>query len=237
MYEVRPIAHIENDFGTKFGIPRQPGVVEKIRGTVVFEPEFANPDALRGLEGYTYLWLLWLFSENIREDGKFQPTVRPPILGGNVRMGVFATRSPFRPNHIGMSAVKIEKIVLSDKRGPVIEVSGADLMNGTPIIDIKPYIPAWDSHPEAASGFGGEAGIGNGSLRLEVLWPEGVYDYYRERLSEESFGTLLQVLENDVRPAYQDDPERVYGFLYAGLDVKFKVVGGTLIPQIPDDIL
>ena len=229
-YQIRPIAHIENHFRTKFGLPRQSGIITDIRGTIVFEPEYADPEALRGLEDFSHLWILWLFSENIRENETFQATVRPPVLGGNVRMGVFATRSPFRPNNIGISAVKIEKIELSGERGPLIRVSGADLMDGTPILDIKPYIPRWDSFPDAKSGFSGEAK----KAPLTVKWEEGAKDLYRDILTEEAFRALVKVLEEDPRPAYQDDPGRIYGFAYAGLEVRFRVEGQIVVCQAPD---
>lgn len=219
MYEIKPIAHIENDFDTKFGLPRQGGLINEIKGTIVFEPGFSNPDALRGMEDYSHLWLLWLFSENIRPDAPFQPTVRPPVLGGNTRKGVFATRSPFRPNNIGMSLVKIEEIVCESTRGPLIRIAGADLMNGTPIIDIKPYIPLWDSVPDAKGGFAECAK----KEKLEVVWQGGSYGRYRQRLSENSLEVLVKILEEDPRPAYQENPERIYGFSYAGLEVKFRV--------------
>lgn len=235
MSEVKAIAHIENDFETKFALPRQSGLVEEIRGRIVFEPEFANPDALRGLEEYSHLWLLWLFSENERPDAAFQPTVRPPVLGGNVRKGVFATRSPFRPNGIGLSSVRLEKIEWDTGRGPVLHICGADLKNGTPVIDIKPYIPDWDSHPDACGGFGGKKE--KRSRKLTVHWSEQAYSFYRERLSENSFRVLERVLEEDPRPAYQDDPERIYGFPYAGLEVKFQIKDGAVYILTPEESL
>ena len=224
-YQIRPVAHIENDFRTKFGLPKQSGIIEKIQGLIVFEPDFADPEALRGLEDYSHIWLLWIFSENIRENRNFQATVRPPILGGNVRKGVFATRSPFRPNNIGMSIVKLEEIIKESPRGPLIRVSGADLMNGTPIIDIKPYMPHSDSYPEAKSGFSAAVQ----KEPLIVKWEEGAYENYRDLLTDEALELLIKVLEEDPRPAYQNDPERVYGFEYAGLEVRFRVENGTAV--------
>lgn len=227
--QIRPIAHIENDFKTKFGLPRQSGLIEGLCGTIVFEPEFADPQALRGMEEYSHIWILWLFSENIRGNAHFQATVRPPMLGGNVRKGVFATRSPFRPNNIGISAVEIEEIIFESDRGPMIRVKGADLMNGTPILDIKPYIPRWDSHPDAKSGFSGNVK----KKPLAVAWEPGAYERFRVLLTEEALNTLVKVLEEDPRPAYQEDPGKVYGFEYAGIEVRFRVEEGTVICFVP----
>jgi len=227
--QIRPVAHIENDFQTKFGLPRQSGIIEDISGLIVFEPEFADPESLRGLEEYSHLWILWLFSENVRENEHFQATVRPPVLGGNVRKGVFATRSPFRPNNIGMSVVRIEEIQFTGDRGPLIRVCGADLMNGTPIIDIKPYIPQWDSFPDAKSGFSGETE----KEPLTVTWEAGVYETIHSMLTDEAMQALIRVLEEDPRPAYQDDPERIYGFEYAGLEIRFRVENRTVICLMP----
>ena len=207
------IAHIITEFPTKFGIPRQSGIIETLRGTIVFEPEYRNPDAVRGLEEFSHLWLIWEFSEAKRES--WSPTVRPPRLGGNVRKGVFATRSPFRPNPIGLSSVKLEKIVMDPKLGPVLHVSGADLMDGTPIYDIKPYIVYTDSHPEAVSGFAEKPA----EQLLEVNDPGGLLLEVDESHRE----SLLAVLAHDPRPQYQDDPDRIYGMAFGPYEVRFKV--------------
>ena len=214
---VRIIARIHSDFPTKFGIPRQSGLAE-VRSTIIFEPEYRNPDALRGLEGYTHLWLIWQFSEAVR-DG-WSPTVRPPRLGGNTRMGVFATRSPFRPNPIGLSSVRIEGIELHTPDGPLIHVTGADLMDGTPIYDIKPYLAYTDSHPEAAGGFALQTREGV----LSVDFPAELLAV----IPEDRRDGLIAVLAQDPRPQYQDDPERVYGMAFAGFDVQFRVADGRL---------
>ncbi len=206
------IAHIRNGFTAKFGIPRQSGLVSQVESRIVFTPEYRNADALRGLEGYSHLWLIWQFSESLRED--WSPTVRPPRLGGNTRMGVFATRSPFRPNPIGLSSVTLERIELSTPEGPIITVSGADLLDGTPIYDIKPYLPYTDSHPDARGGFA----YGPGEGRVTVCNPHEL------PLSAE----LIALLEQDPRPGYIDDPERIYGMEYAGQEVRFTVADGTL---------
>ena len=210
---MKSIARIRSDFPTKFGIPRQSGLVQALRSTVVFEPEYRNPDALRGLEGFDYIWLIWQFSASVRED--WSPTVRPPRLGGNVRMGVFATRSPFRPNPIGLSSVRLEQIELHPELGPLLHVTGADLMDGTPILDIKPYVPYADSHPEAAGGFAGP----DGGPTLEVLVPEELLS----RVPPDKREALLGVLSHDPRPPYQQDPDRVYGLDFAGLNIRFSV--------------
>ncbi|MBR5343447.1 MAG: tRNA (N6-threonylcarbamoyladenosine(37)-N6)-methyltransferase TrmO [Oscillospiraceae bacterium] len=215
--ELRAIARIGTDFPEKFGIPRQAGVVEELEGRIVFEPEFRNPDALRGIEGFSHLWLIWQFSESVREG--WSPTVRPPRLGGNVRMGVFATRSPFRPNPLGLSCVRLLGVEQDPVLGPVLRVAGADLMDGTPIYDIKPYIPYADCRPEALSGFAPDAGA-----RLRVVFEPGT----EEAVPEEKRAALRGVLENDPRPRYQDDPTRVYGLAFAGLNVRFRVENGTL---------
>lgn len=214
-----PIAHIRSDFPTKFGIPRQAGLVEELRAAVVFEREYRDPEALRGLEGFSHLWLIWEFSQ-ARQQG-WSPTVRPPRLGGNVRMGVFATRSPFRPNPIGLSCVKLEGIELSSPEGPVIHVSGADLMDGTPIYDVKPYVPYADCRPDAVGGFAASAPEG----RLKVEIPEGLLAL----VPEDRRQALAGILAQDPRPSYQDDPDRVYGFGFAGLEVRFTVAAGRLI--------
>ena len=218
MIPMHVIATIRSDFPTKFGIPRQSGLVEELKATVVFEPEYRNPDALRGLEDFSHLWLIWQFSQAVRET--WSPTVRPPRLGGNARMGVFATRSPFRPNPIGLSCVKLEEIKKDPVLGPVLVVSGADLMDGTPILDLKPYLPYADAHPEATGGFTGN--VGGTTLRVECP-PELL-----EAVPADKRQALLGVLSRDPRPAYQHDPSRVYGMAFAGLEVGFTVDGDTL---------
>ena len=213
-----PIAYIENDFPTKFGIPRQSGRVGALKARIVFEPEYRNVDACRGLEEFSHIWLIWEFSEAKRT--KWSPTVRPPRLGGNVRKGVFATRSPFRPNSIGLSCVKLEKVALDEPDSPVLYVEGADLMNGTPIYDIKPYLPYADSHPDAKGGFTDHIR----DYRLQVEFPE-------ELIKEIPTGqreALLEVLANDPRPRYQNRPDKVYGLAYGHKDIHF---------QVRDDIL
>ena len=212
------IARIHSDFPEKFGIPRQSGLVPDTRARIVFEPEYRNPDALRGIEGYSHLWLIWSFSRAERDT--WSPTVRPPRLGGNTRVGVFATRSPFRPNAIGLSSVTLEKIELSTPEGPVLTVGGADLMDGTPIFDIKPYLPHVDSHPDARGGFAAE----KAGYRLSVVFPPALL----QLIEEEKREALRGVLENDPRPSYQNDPNRVYGVAFAGKNVKFTVDGGVL---------
>ena len=216
--ELKQIAHICSPFPTKFGIPRQSGLVDALRATVVFEPEFRNADALRGLEGFSHLWLIWEFSE-ARRDG-WSPTVRPPRLGGNTRMGVFATRSPFRPNPLGLSCVRLEGIRHDAALGAVLDVSGADLMDGTPIYDIKPYLPYADCKPEAVGGF---AASGEGRL-LTVRADETLLAGLPARTRE----ALLGVLAHDPRPSYQNDPDRVYGMAFGGCEVRFSVDGKTL---------
>ena len=215
---LKVIARIKSDFPEKFGIPRQSGLVKGLRSVVRFEQEFRIADALRGLEGFSHLWLIWIFSENVRDTWK--PTVRPPRLGGNTRLGVFATRSSFRPNPIAMSCVKIEEIRLDGPEGPEIVVSGADLMDGTPIVDIKPYLPYADSVPEAAGGFA--ANVDGNNLVVEI--PEQVL----EKIDPDKRDALREVLAQDPRPHYHDDPERVYGIAFANTNVKFKVKGSTL---------
>ena len=207
------IARIHTDFPNKFGIPRQSGIIESLQGRIVFEPEYRNSEAVRGLEEFSHIWLIWEFSEAVRED--WSPTVRPPRLGGNVRKGVFATRSPFRPNPIGLSSVKLEKVEIDPKLGPVLHVSGADLMDGTPIYDIKPYIAYTDSHPEAISGFASKPA----EYLLEVDFPDTLLQKVNPELRE----SLIEVLAHDPRPQYHDDPERVYGMEFGGMEVKFKV--------------
>ena len=216
------IARIRSDFPDKFGIPRQSGLLKNLRSTIVFEPEFRNADALRGLEGFSHLWLLWLFSENVRDTWK--PTVRPPRLGGNTRLGVFATRSSFRPNPIAMSCVKIEKINLTGEGAPSIEVSGADLMDGTPIVDIKPYLPYADSIPEATGGFA-EAVRFN---KLEVGFSVEAQVALDEQFPENKKAALIELLSEDPRPAYQRSADRIYGIRFAGFEIKFQVQGDHL---------
>lgn len=210
---MKTIARIHTDFPTKFGIPRQSGIIASLQATIVFEPEYRNPDAVRGLEDFSHIWLLWQFSEAVRDD--WSPTVRPPRLGGNVRKGVFATRSPFRPNPIGLSSVKLEKVEIDPKFGPILHVSGADLMDGTPIYDIKPYIAYTDSHPEAVSGFATTPA----EFLLEVVFPESLL----QKVPENQRKSLIDVLAHDPRPQYQDDPDRIYGMAFGGREVKFKV--------------
>lgn len=212
------IARIRSDFPEKFGIPRQSGLVPQTRARIVFEPEYRNPDALRGIEGFSHLWLIWSFSKAEREG--WSPTVRPPRLGGNVRMGVFATRSPFRPNAVGLSCVTLEKVEWSTPQGPVLIVGGADLMDGTPIFDIKPYLPHADCHPEATGGFSSD----KVSYALEVVLPEE----WEACIPQEKREALRGVLAGDPRPSYQDDPHRVYGVAFAGKNVRFTVCGGVL---------
>lgn len=214
MPEMKIIARISTPFKTKFGIPRQSGVAPDVKGEIVFEPDYREIEAVRGLEGFSHIWLIWCFSESVSD--KWSPTVRPPRLGGNVRMGVFATRSPFRPNPIGLSSVVLERIEYTDDCGPVLHVRGADLMDGTPIFDIKPYVAYADSHPGASGGFTDTAEF----KKLRVELGDGV----TPPLSE----GLIEVLENDPRPRYHDDPERVYGMEYDGREVKFRVRGDTL---------
>ena len=217
MSELKIIAHIHTDFPEKFGIPRQSGLIEELSGRIVFEPEYRSEDALRGIEGYDYLWLLWAFEGT--ERGHWSATVTPPRLGGKRTMGVFATRSPFRPNPIGLSSVRLDKVELTDD-GPVLWVSGADLRDNTPIYDIKPYLAFTDSHPDAVGGFAdGVAG-----KKLTVVWPP----HLRGILPPEKEALLTELLAEDPRPAYQDDPERVYGLPFAGYDVRFSVSGKTL---------
>ena len=216
-HSIKVIARIRSDFPEKFGIPRQSGLVPELRAKIVFEPEFRNADALRGIEGFSHLWLIWQFSAAVRDT--WSPTVRPPRLGGNERMGVFATRSPFRPNAVGLSCVKLEGVAQEDGLGSVLIVSGADLMDGTPIYDIKPYLPYADAHPEARGGF---APAAKETIRVECA-PELL-----ESVPERQRAALRGVLAQDPRPQYQDDPARVYGMSFGGWDVKFRVRSGTL---------
>ncbi len=216
---MKVIAHIHSDFPTKFGIPRQSGLVESLKAKIVFEPEYRNSDALRGMEEYSHLWLIWEFSEAKRDT--WSPTVRPPRLGGNKRMGVFATRSPYRPNPIGLSCVKLETIDYNAENGPVIIVSGADLLDGTPIYDIKPYLPFADSRPEAVGGF---ADTVKGD-QLQVICEPNFLD----QIPEEHRQAVLDILAQDPRPHYQQDPNRIYGMEFANMEIKFKVEETTLI--------
>lgn len=215
---MKVIAHIHTDFATKFGVPRQSGLVEALRGEIVFTPEYRNPDALRGMEGFSHLWLIWQFSKTVRDQ--WQPTVRPPRLGGNESMGVFATRSPYRPNPIGLSSVRLEGIERRPGLGSVIIVSGADLMDGTPILDIKPYLPYVDCRPDAVGGFTDTVE----RRTLEVVFPSELL----ARIPPEKREAVLGVLAQDPRPAYQKDPQRRYGLTFAGYDVRFTVSGEVL---------
>lgn len=207
------IARMHSDFATKFGIPRQSGLVEELRSTIVFEPEFRNADALRGIEDFTHLWIIWQFSEAVRQG--WSPTVRPPRLGGNTRMGVFATRSPFRPNNLGLSCVRLLGVEHTAEYGTVLHVGGADLMDGTPIFDIKPYISYSDCHPEAAGGFTDHAD----SFLLDVNFPEELLSL----LPEDKRSAAIGVLSHDPRPSYQRNPDRIYGLTFSGYDIRFTV--------------
>ena len=217
MFRICPIAHMVSDFPEKFGIPRQAGVVKELESVVVFEPEYRDPEALRGIEGFSHLWLIWQFSESLTDT--FSPTVRPPRLGGNVRMGVFATRSPFRPNSLGLSCVELAGIETRPGLGMVLVVRGADLMDGTPIFDVKPYIPYADAHPDARSGFAPDAGT-----TLDVR----ISDTLLLKVPEDKRAALRGVLANDPRPRYQRDPDRVYAMDFAGLTVRFIVSDSVL---------
>ena len=212
------IARIHSDFKEKFGIPRQSGLVPQTRARIVFEPEYRVADALRGIEGYSHLWLIWSFSKAERES--WSPTVRPPRLGGNTRMGVFATRSPFRPNPVGLSCVTLEKVEYHTPQGPVLTVGGADLMDGTPIYDIKPYLPYTDSHPDAVGGFADD----HVEDRVEVVFPEALLT----EIPEEKRAALMGILSQDPRPSYQNDPERIYGVAFGDKNVRFRVADGVL---------
>ena len=221
--EIEPIAYFRSPFATKFGVPKQSGLVENLHGTIEFVPQFRNADALRGIDGFDYLWLVWEFSAN--RHAATSPVVRPPLLGGNAKMGVFATRSPFRPNRLGLSSVRIADVELDTPRGPVVRVLGADLMDGTPIYDIKPYVVYADCHPDARSGFVDRHSI----RRLHVVIPDAVAALF----GDEELASLRKVLELDPRPQYQDNPEKVYGMMYSGVDVRFRVSGDvlTVIPN------
>ena len=224
--EIKPIAHFRSPFNSKFGVPKQAGLVAELEGEIVFEPEYRNADALRGIEGFDYLWLIWEFSAN-RHAAK-SPVVRPPVLGGNEKVGVFATRSPFRPNNIGLSSVRLSHVEWESSRGPVIHVKGADLMDGTPIYDIKPYVVYADCHPEARSGFVDERKWD----KLQVEISDTVKTFLLSQgMTEEKIGILKEVLAQDPRPHYQKDPHKVYGMPYEGLDVHFVVSDTTLTVQ------
>ena len=214
---IQVIARMRSDFPTKFGIPRQSGLVEELRSTIVFELEFRNPDALRGIEDFSHLWLIWQFSENLRED--WPPTVRPPRLGGNERLGVFATRSPFRPNSLGLSCVRLVRTEKSEKGAVCLIVAGADLMDGTPIFDVKPYLPYADCRPEALSGFAPDSGE-----KLTVEFAKGA----EEKLPADKRDAIVEILANDPRPRYHNDPERVYIMEFAGQEIRFRVSGKVL---------
>ena len=218
METLKTIARIQSAFPEKFGIPRQSGLVDGLRATVVFEPEYRRPEALQGLADFSHIWLVWGFSQ--AERASWSPTVRPPRLGGNARMGVFATRSPYRPNAIGLSSVRLDHIEQHPMLGPVLHVLGADLLDGTPIYDIKPYLPYTDCHPDAVGGFTDEVGFATLQVRMDgdiaCILPEGVAD------------TLCSLLAQDPRPSYQQDPDRVYGMAYGGFEVKFSVSGDAL---------
>lgn len=218
--EIKPIAYIKTEFPEKFGIPRQSGLAKGLRGKIVFVPEYRNPDALRGLEGFSHIWLIWEFSAN-RTTREWQPTVRPPRLGGNTHLGVFATRSPFRPNPLGLSCVEIDSVDLFTDEGPVITVRGADLMDGTPVYDIKPYIRYADSRQQAVCGYVDALE----ERSLKVVFPSEL----SEKIEDTSvIPSLVETLRLDPRPSYHDDPERIYGLSFAGLNVKFRVDGAVL---------
>lgn len=219
--EMHPIAHMRSDFPTKFGIPRQSGLVEELRSMIVFEPEYRSEDALRGIEDFSHLWLIWQFSQAVREG--WSPTVRPPRLGGNTRMGVFATRSPFRPNNLGLSCVRLLEVKHTQQYGTVLIVGGADLLDGTPIFDIKPYIPYSDSRPEAAGGFTDRVG----DFLLDVKFPQELL----EKLPAGKQAAAVGVLSHDPRPSYQRKPGRVYGLNFAGFDIRFTVEDTVLTVQ------
>ena len=218
MTEMKIIARIRTELPEKFGVPRQSGLVPQLRGRVIFEPEYRNPDAVRGLEDFSHIWLIWQLSRAVREG--WSPTARPPRLGGNRRMGVFATRSPFRPNALGLSSVRLDRVELDPALGPVLHVSGADLMDGTAIFDIKPYLPYTDSHPQATGGF--TDGLAHAPLTVECS------PALLEHIPADSREGLLGVLAGDPRPRYQEAPQRVYGLSFAGRNVKFTVDGDRL---------
>lgn len=215
---MHPIAHIRSPFASKFGIPRQSNIIDDIPATIVFTPEYRVPESLRGIEEFDYLWLIWQFSENVRST--WSPTVRPPRLGGNQRMGVFATRSSFRPNALALSSVRLLSVDLHTPDGPVLHIAGADLMDGTPIFDIKPYIPYTDSHPDARSGFAPTPARRLLDVRCDSCW--------LMKMEESLRPSLIQLLAHDPRPQYQNDPDRVYGLTFGGCDVRFRVDGDVL---------
>lgn len=215
---IRVIARMKSDFPTKFGIPRQSGLVEELHSTIIFDPEFRNPDALRGIEEFSHIWLIWQFSEAVRQE--WSPTVRPPRLGGNTRMGVFATRSPFRPNNLGLSSVKLLGVEHTKEYGMVLHVAGADLMDGTPIFDIKPYIPYGDSHSDATGGFTDQAK----DFILQVQFPQHLLN----KIPQDKQAAAIGVLSHDPRPSYQRQADRIYGLNFAGFDIRFQVSGDTL---------
>lgn len=217
-HAMKVIARIRSDFTEKFGIPRQSGLVEALEARIVFEPEYRNPDAVRGMEGFSHIWLIWQFSRAVRAT--WSPTVRPPRLGGNTRMGVFATRSPFRPNALGLSSVKLLKVEPNTPQGPVLTVGGADLLDGTPIFDIKPYLPYVDAHPDARGGF-------TDTTKFYTLQVQAKPEVM-EQIPADKRDALLGVLRSDPRPSYQHDPERLYGLSFGGVEVKFKVDGDVL---------
>ena len=223
---IQVIARMHSDFATKFGIPRQSGLVEELRSTIVFEPEFRNADALRGIEGFSHLWVIWQFSEAVRTG--WSPTVRPPRLGGNTRMGVFATRSPFRPNNLGLSCVKLLGVEETAEHGFVLHVGGADLMDGTPIFDIKPYVPYADAHPEAVGGFTDTAD----AFLLDVAFPDALLAI----LPADKRQAAISVLSHDPRPSYQRKPDRIYGLTFAGYDIRFTVEDSTLTVAAVDPV-
>lgn len=218
-YKLKVIARIHSDFPTKFGIPRQSGLVDELRATIVFEPEYRNEDALRGLEEFSHIWLIWSFSENVRDS--WSPTVRPPRLGGNSRMGVFATRSSFRPNALGLSSVRLLSVERHPQWGPTLVIAGADIMDGTPIFDIKPYLLTTDCHPEASKGFTAL----NANYTLPVEIPEKLQRHFPKH----TMNALRAVLAQDPRPAYQHDENREYKFTFANLDVTFSVKDNTVV--------
>lgn len=221
--EIKPIARFHSPFSSKFGIPKQAGLVTELEGQIVFEPEFRNPDALRGIEGFDYIWLIWEFSANRHKANS--PVVRPPVLGGNEKVGVFATRSPFRPNNIGLSSVRLSHVEWETNRGPVVHVMGADLMDGTPIYDIKPYVVYADSHPDARSGFVDERKW----EKLEVEISDEVHKMLLLKgLDERKIEVLREVLAQDPRPHYQKNPDKIYGMPYEGMDIHFQVSNGVL---------
>lgn len=219
MKELKVIAHVENDFPEKFGLPHQSGRIESLKARIVFEPEYRIPEAFRGLEEYSHIWLIWEFSKAVRDT--WSPTVRPPRLGGNIRKGVFATRSPFRPNSLGLSCVKLEKIEMTANYGPVLHISGADMISGTPVYDIKPYLPYLESHPEGRGGFTEQ--IVDHKLQVEIS------EELLGNIPEEKRETLLEVLGDDPRPGYQKESDKIYGMLYAKWNIQFKVKDGTVV--------